>query len=155
MEKILKLILRIFYQFWKKKVQQALLLVEGPVLVYVLLLANQLVLVVQMSARADVDLHVLLAVLLAQELVKVVQEVAQLHAHLVAVDAQVVVLDVLEGVKVAQAVEVAALDVLVDAALDVLMVVQVAADNVKVAQAVEIIALAVAVLAIQIVPAIV
>lgn len=135
--------------------QQALLLVEGPVLVYVLLLANQLVLVVQMSARADVDLHVLLAVLLAQELVKVVQEVAQLHAHLVAVDAQVVVLDVLEGVKVAQAVEVAALDVLVDAALDVLMVVQVAADNVKVAQAVEIIALAVAVLAIQIVPAIV
>lgn len=155
MEKILKLILRIFYRFWKKKARQALLLVEGPVLVYVLLLANQLVLVAQMSAQADVGLHVLLAVLLAQELVKVVQEVVQLDAHLVAVDAQVVVLDVLEDAKVAQAVEVAALDVLVDAVLDVLRVVQVAVDSVKVAQVVEGIALAVAVLAIQIVPAIV
>ena len=147
--------MRIFYQLWKKKIQQALLLVEGPVLVYALLLANQLVLVAQMSARADVGLHVLLAVLLAQELVKVVQEVVQVDVHLVVVDAQVVVLDVLEDVKVAQAVEATVLDVLVDAVLDVLMAVRVAEDNVKVAQAVEVIALAVAVLAIQIVPAIV
>ena len=155
MEKILKLILRIFYRFWKKKARQALLLVEGPVLAYVLLLVNQLVLVAQIPARADVGLHVLLAVLLAQGLVKVVQEVVQVDVHLVAVDAQVVEIIALEGVKVAQAVEVTALDVMVDAALDVLMVVQVAVDSVKVAQDVDVIALAVAVLVIQIVPAIV